>query len=310
MDKKAKIFVAGHTGLLGSSLFRLLRAEGFVNILARNHSELDLTDRKNVRRFFEQEKPDFVFLAAGLTGGILANKSFPADFFHTNILIQDNVFEAANKYEAKQVVFYGSSCMYPVNSLQTMTEEALLTGKIEQTSEGYAAAKIAGIFACRAYNNQYKTNRFIALVPNSMFGPGDNFNPDNSHVISSLIMKFHNAKINQGDSVVLWGSGNPRREFIFVDDVAVASLFAVTNSDRINNHHYNIGTGVDYSIRELAQMIADIVGFKGEIKWDDTQPDGAPRKILDSSKIRSLGWEHKVGIADGIRATYLWFSKN
>jgi GDP-L-fucose synthase len=310
MDKDAKIFVAGHTGLLGSVLVKKLKSEGYCDIITKSHNELDLTNQKVVNDFFQKERPEYIFLAAGLVGGIMANKASPASFLHTNIAIQDNVFEAATKTDVSHLVFYGSSCMYPKNCPQPIKEEYLMTGEIEDTSEGYAIAKIAGILACKTYNNQYKNNRFIALLPNNMYGPNDNFDLENSHVLAALIRKFHDAKKDGGKKVILWGSGTPRREFIFNEDVASASIFAMKNADNLQNIHYNIGSGVDYSIKELAQMISDIVGFTGEIEWDTTKPDGTPRKILDCSRFLRLGWRPHTDIKTGIKSTYEWYVNN
>lgn len=352
MFKDSKIYVAGHTGLLGSSLMKKLKEQGFLNIIVRTHAELDLTDSTAVDELFKCEQPEYVFMAAGLTGGILANKTYPAEFLHTNISIQDNVFQAAQEYAVKHLIFYGSSCVYPKHCPQPIKEEYLLTGEIEETSEAYAIAKTAGIIACRAYNSQYKTNRFIALVPNSMYGPNDNFDPENSHVLSALIRRFHIAhmlEINNWDEIrkdldkdsidgvngssteedilsVLneygitdhgshitvspWGTGNPRREFIFGEDVADASVFAMLNADKLENRHYNIGTGIDYSIKEIAELIADVVDFEGEILWDTSNPDGAMRKLLDSSRFMNLGWKSTVLLEDGLRRTYRWYLKN
>lgn len=310
MFKNSRSYVAGHTGLLGSALIKRLKAEGYSNIVTKTHEELDLINQSAVNEFFRKERPEYIFMAAGLTGGIIANKTYPATFLHVNIAMQDNIFEAANKYNIKHLIFYGSSCVYPKNSPQPMKEEYLLTGEIEETSEAYAIAKIAGIIACRAYNNQYKTNRLIALIPNSMYGPNDNFDAENSHVLSALIRRFHEAKSGKKDKVILWGSGNPRREFIFSDDVADASIFAMLNADRFQNTHYNIGTGVDYSIKELAEIIARIVGYGGKIEWDTNKPDGAPKKLLDSSRFMNMGWRPSVFLEKGLRITYDWYLKN
>jgi len=310
MDKDAKIFVAGHTGLLGSVLVKKLMSEGYCDIVTKSHNELDLTNQKAVNDFFQKERPEYVFLAAGLVGGIMANRTYPALFLHTNISIQDNVFEAATKTEVNHLIFYGSSCMYPKNCPQPIKEEYLMTGEIEDTSEGYAIAKISGILACKTYNNQYKNNRFIALLPNNMYGPNDNFDLENSHVLSALLRKFHDAKNDGEKKVILWGSGTPKREFIFNADVASASIFAMKNADKLQNIHYNIGSGVDYSIKELAQMISVIVGFTGEIEWDTTKPDGTPRKILDSSRFLQLGWRPITDIKTGIESTNEWYINN
>jgi GDP-L-fucose synthase len=283
---------------------------GYTNIVTRTHKELDLTSQEAVNDFFKKEKPEYVFLAAGLTAGIIANQASPATFFYTNIAMQNNIFQAAQENGVKQLIFYGSSCVYPKNCPQPIKEEYLLTGGLEQTSEAYAVAKIAGILACRAYNSQFKTNRFIALVPNTMYGPKDNFDLKQSHVLSSLIRKFHEAKVKKKDKVVLWGSGRPRREFIFSEDVASASIFALTNARGLENSHYNIGTGSDCSIKELAEMIAGIVGFKGEAVWDRAKPDGTPRKLLDSCKFSRLGWQPQVSLREGVLKTYDWFLKH
>lgn len=310
MFKDSRIYVAGHTGLLGSAICKKLNTTGYTNIITCSHRELDLTDQAQVRLFFAQKQPEYVFLAAGLTGGIEANKAYPARFLHVNIAIQDNVFEAVQEYGVKHLIFYASSCIYPKDSPQPMKEEYLFTGPIESTSEAYAIAKISGVLACRAYNNQFKTNRFIALVPNSMYGPNDNFELESAHVLSVLIRKFHDAKVKKQDKVILWGSGNPRREFIFTEDVANASIFAMNNAGKFKNNHYNIGSGTDYSIKELAKIVAGILGFKGDISWDKTKPDGAPRKLLDSSKFLALGWKPLVSLQDGLRLTYDWYLEN
>ena len=310
MHKDARIYVAGHRGLLGSVIVRKLKTDGYRNIITRTHKELNLTNQQSTNDFFQKEQPEYVFLAAGRVGGIMANKTYPATFLHTNIAIQDNVFEAATKTEVRHLVFYGSSCMYPKNCPQPIKEEYLMTGEIEDTSEGYAIAKIAGILACKTYNSQFKNNRFIALLPNSMYGPNDHFDLENSHVLSALIRKFHDAKTNEEKKVILWGSGIPKREFIFHEDVAEASLFAMKNADKLQNMHYNIGSGIDYSIKELAQMISEIVGFKGEIEWDTTKPDGTLRKLLDSSRFLQLGWRPVTDIKKGIKTTYEWYVNN
>jgi len=308
--RDSRIYVAGHTGLLGSAICKKLNTTGYTNIITCSHRELDLTDQAQVRLFFAQKQPEYVFLAAGLTGGILANQAAPADFLHTNIAIQDNVFQAAQEYGVRHLIFYGSSCVYPKDCPQPIKEEYLLTGPIEETSEAYAIAKISGVLACKAYNTQFKTNRFIALVPNSMYGPNDNFELESAHVLSALIRKFHDAKIKKQDKVILWGSGNPRREFIFTEDVADASIFAMNNAEKFKNNYYNIGSGSDYSIKELAKIVAQIVGFQGRIDWDRTKPDGSPRKLLDSKKFLTLGWKPKTTFEKGLRLTYEWYLEN
>lgn len=307
MNPDSKIYVAGHTGLLGSALMRRLDKNGYENITSKTHQELDLTNQQAVMDFFSIEKPEYVFLSAGKVGGIIANKTYRADFLHTNIAIQDNIFEAANRFGVKHLVFYGSSCIYPKQCVQPMKEEHLLTGPIEETSEAYAAAKIAGIIACKSYNIQYHTNRFIALVPNSMYGPNDNFDPVNSHVLSALISKFHTAKSKGALTLELWGSGSPRREFIFSEDVADASIYAMQHPEFFANHHYNVGTGADFSIKELAEQTAQVVGFSGEIAWDTSKPDGTAKKLLDSTQFLTIGWSPKVSFENGLQATYQWY---
>ncbi len=310
MLKDSRIYVAGHAGLLGSAIVKKLRAQGYTDVITKTHGELDLMNQEAVNGFFKKEQPEYVFLAAGLTGGIVANKTYPATFLHTNIVIQDNVFHAAKKYMVKHFIFYGSSCVYPKNCPQPIKEEYMLTGEIEETSEAYAIAKTSGITACKSYNYQFKTNCFIALIPNSMYGPNDNFDLENSHVLSALIRRFHEAKREGKEKVSLWGSGNPRREFIFSEDVADASVFAMNNVEKLQNTHYNVGTGVDYSIKELADIISKIAGYKGEIEWDATKPDGAPRKLLDSSRFLQLGWKPSTDIENGLKITCEWYIKN
>jgi len=307
VNKNSKIYVAGHLGLLGSALLRKLKEHCFTNVITRARAQLDLTDKNAVNSFFRDESPEYVFLAAGLTGGILANKTRPADFLHINLAIQDNVFDASSKCKVKNLVFYGSSCVYPKNTEQPIKEESLLTGEIEETSEAYAIAKTCGLLACRAYNRQFKSNNFIALVPNSMYGPNDDFDHDNSHVLAALISKIHRAKLEGQDIVQLWGSGTPRREFIFCDDVADASIFAALSSSKLDNTHYNIGSGTDYSIKELANIIAEVIQYDGAIEWDKSKPDGVMRKKIDSSRFNDLGWKPKVSLIDGINMTYDWF---
>lgn len=309
-NQQSKIYVAGHSGLLGSALCKILAQEGYTNILTASHSEFDLTSKEAVEHFFDHHRPEYLFLCAGKVGGIVGNKTYPASYLHENLAIQDNLFEAANRYALKHVVFYGSSCTYPKNSPQPMKEEYWLTGPIEETSMGYAAAKIAGIIGCKAYNTQYNTNRFICVIPNSIYGPNDNFDLENSHVFSALIRKIDAAKDENAPSVTLWGSGNPRREFIFSEDVAHASLFLLKNADKLENTHYNIGTSKDYSIKELAENIAKVVGYKGTIQWDTTKPDGAPVKLLDSSKFLALGWKPKTAFDNGLKMTYEWYKEH
>lgn len=299
--------MAGHTGLLGSAVLRALQTRSCRHVITRFHEQMDLTDGPAVMQFFEQQRPECVFLCAGRAGGIRSNQAYPADYLQINLAIQNSVFQAAHKYETEHVVFYGSSCTYPRLAGQPIKESSLLTGLIEPTSEGYATAKIAGLIACRSYNRQYNNRRFIALLPNSIYGPNDNFDLAESHVLSALIRRFHEAKCNGTPTVMLWGSGRPRREFVYCDDAAAASLFAVENADRLENRHYNIGSGQDFSIKELAEMVCDVVGYDGAIEWDTSRPDGTPRKLLDSSDFRALGWRSEVAIAEGLKRTYEWY---
>ena len=302
-----KTYVAGHNGLLGSALLRRLKVRGCANVVTRTRAELDLTSQAAVEMFFALERPQTVFMAAGLTGGIGANIRRPAEFMHENLSMQDNVFEAARKYGAETLVFYGSSCVYPGRIERPIREDDLLTGPIEETSAPYALAKMSGIKACKAYNSQYGKTRYIALVPNSMYGPWDSFDPENSHVLASLIGKITHARERRDKSLTLWGTGEPRRELVYCDDVADASIFAVENAERLENTHYNIGTGSDISIKELSQRISEAAGYDGEIRWDSSKPDGTKRKLLDCSRFSSLGWSPIVGLDEGIRRTLEWY---
>lgn len=310
MFKDSKIYVAGHNGLLGSALIKKLKLKGYENIIVKSHKELDLMNQESVNNFFKEQELEYIFLAAGMTGGIISNSKYPAIFLHNNISIQNNIFSAANNYNIRHIIFYGSSCVYPKNCSQPIKEEYLLTGRIEETSEAYAIAKIAGIIACKSYNNQFNTNRFISLIPNSMYGPRDNFDLENSHVLPALIRKFHDAKIEKKEKVTLYGTGNPRREFIFSEDVADASIFTMNNIEKFQNTHYNIGTGIDYSIKELANIVSQVVDYRGEIEWDISRPDGSPRKLLDSSKFINIGWKPSIDIQDGIKITCEWYIEN
>jgi len=310
MFKNSKIYVAGHRGLLGSAILRRLNEKGYTNLITCSHNDLDLTCGESVFNFFKMEKPEYVFLAAGKVGGILSNKRYPADYLHVNLAIQDNIFESAVKHGVKKVIFYGSSCTYPRQCPQPIKEEYLLTGLLESTSQAYAAAKIAGIIGCRAYNIQCDSNIFISLIPSTMYGPGDNFSVENGHVISSLISRFYQAKINGLSEVTLWGSGKPRREFIYSEDIADASIFAMENSQKLENSHYNIGSGIDYSIEEIASMVMQIVGYSGRIAWDKNKPDGTPQKLLDSSRFLSLGWTAGIDLHEGLQETFKWYQEN
>ena len=301
MEKQAKIYVAGHTGLVGSSLVRRLRQEGYNNLLLRTHDELDLTDSEATQNFFHKEKPDYVFMAAAKVGGVYINSVEPADFGRINLQIAVNTIDAAYRSGVKKLLYMGSSCIYPKLSAQPIKEEYLLTGALEKTNESYALAKIMGVKLCEAYNIQYGTN-FISCMPCNAYGPGDHFDPEASHVVPALIRKFHEAKIQKKAEVVMWGSGKPIREFIYIDDIASAACFLMNNYS--GNETVNVGTGMEYSILELAQMIQQIVGYEGKIVHDLTKPDGTPRKLVDASKIFAMGWRPKMEFEDGIRATY------
>jgi GDP-L-fucose synthase len=309
-NQNDKIFIAGHKGLLGSALLNQLNDEGFSNLVTADKSSLDLTDFAAVDTFFAENKPDIVFLAAGKVGGIVGNKTYPADFLRINLAIQHAVFEAAHKHNTRHVLFYGSSCTYPKLCPQPMKESDWLTGAIEETSMGYAAAKIAGIVAAKSYNAQFGYNKFICLIPNSIYGPNDNFDLENSHVLSSLIRRFYEAKIHGLPEVVLWGNGTPRREFVHSHDVASASLFALRHVEQLKNVHYNIGSGEDISIKELAETIAGVIGYDGKLVWDETKPDGAPRKLLDSDKFLALGWKRNIDFDKGLKSTCEWLKEN
>lgn len=307
MDKEAKIYVAGHKGLVGSAIVRKLKKEGYNNLIYRSSSELDLRRQEEVEHFFEEEKPEYVFLAAAKVGGIKANDTYSAEFIYDNIMIQSNVINSAYKNNVKKLLFLGSSCIYPKFAQQPMKEEYLLSGKLEPTNEAYAIAKIAGIKMCQHYNKQYGTN-FISVMPTNLYGPNDNFDLETSHVLPALIRKFHEAKTNDKDEVVIWGTGKPKREFLHVDDLADAVLFLMNNYS--GNEFFNVGVGKDIPIMELAELIKEIVGFKGKIVNDTSKPDGTPRKLLDVSKMNKLGWEAKIGLKEGIQSTYKWFIEN
>ncbi|MDD5068352.1 MAG: GDP-L-fucose synthase [Candidatus Pacebacteria bacterium] len=307
MDKESKIFVAGHTGLVGSAITRALEAEGYKNLILKTHKELDLIDPRAVSDFFEKEKPEYVFLAAAKVGGIMANQTYPADFIRENLLIESNVIHESYRVKVKKLLFLGSSCIYPKLAPQPIREESLLTGKLEETNEAYAIAKIAGIIMCQSYNRQYGTN-FISAMPTNLYGPNDNFNPETAHVIPALIKKFDDAKKAGAESVTLWGTGKPRREFLFVDDLASACIFLMNTYD--GKDHLNIGTGEDLTIESLANLIKEEIKFEGEIKWNAGIPDGTPRKLLDVTRLHTLGWKHSVSLEDGIKKTYLWYKEN
>ncbi len=307
MKKTSKIYVAGHRGLVGSAIVRLLKKKGHTNLVLKTHAELDLMDQKKVADFFNKEKPEYVFLAAAKVGGIMANKTYPADFIHGNLAVETNVIDSAYRSGVKKLLFLGSSCIYPKFAPQPIKEEYLMTGPLEPTNHAYAVAKIAGIFMCRAYNEQYGTD-FISVMPTNLYGPNDNFDPMNSHVLPALIRRFHEAKENESKEVVIWGTGSPKREFLHVDDLADACVFLMKNYS--GSDIVNIGSGTDLSIKSLAEKIKKIVGYTGKIVWDATKPDGTPRKLLSVKRLHTLGWRHKIGLDTGIKMTYGWYRKN
>jgi len=306
MDINAKIYVAGSRGLVGSAIVRKLRAEGYKNIIERTSKELDLRNQVLVNEFFSAERPEYVFLAAAKVGGIHANNTYPAEFIHDNLLIQNNIIQSAHQYGVTKLMFLGSSCIYPKFAPQPLKEEYLLTGELEPTNESYAIAKIAGIKMCQAYRQQYGDN-FISVMPTNLYGINDNFDLETSHVLPALLRKFHEAKEQSSPSVTVWGSGKPRREFLCVDDMADACYFLMKNYS--GREIVNIGTGSDVTIAELSSMIADVTGFKGEIVYDASKPDGTPVKRLDVSKLSALGWQAKTSLENGIKQTYAWFKE-
>lgn len=304
MKKNSYIYVAGHEGFIGSSIVRRLKKSGYNNLLLRKDRELDLSEQKKVCAFFKKEKPEYVFLAAERAGGILANSKYPAEFIYKNLAIQINVIDSAYRSGVKKLIFLGSSCSYPKMCPQPMKEEYLLSGPLEPTNEAYAVAKIAGIKMCQAYNKQYWT-KFISVIPTNLYGINDNFDLQESHVLPALIRKFHEAKVSEAESVVIWGSGKPKRDFLYVDDFADACIFLMNKNS--GNEIINVGSGGDVSIAKLALMIRDVVGFKGKIVYDKTKPDGMPKKLLDITKIKNLGWRAKIDLKNGLRLTYEYF---
>jgi GDP-L-fucose synthase len=301
MNKESKIYVAGHRGMVGSALVRKLKAEGFNHIITRTSAELNLTNQQAVADFFASEKPDYVILAAAKVGGILANNTYRGQFIYENLMIQNNVIHQSYVQGVKKLLFLGSSCIYPKMAPQPLKEDYLLTGTLEQTNEPYAIAKIAGIKMCEAYRSQYACN-FISAMPTNLYGPNDNYDLNNSHVLPALIRKFHTAKVNGASSVEIWGSGTPRREFLHVDDLADACFYLLQNYD--GEQLVNVGSGVDVTILELANMVKEIVGFTGEIKMDASKPDGTPRKLMDVSKLEKVGWIYKISLQEGIASVY------
>ena len=304
MEKNTKIFVAGHNGMVGSAIVRKLRKEGFRNVVTRTSDELDLRNQQSVADFFALEKPEYVFLAAAKVGGILANNTFRAEFLYDNLLIESNIIHSAYVNEAKKLLFLGSSCIYPKLAPQPLKEDYLLTGLLEPTNEPYAIAKIAGIKLIEAYRDQYGCN-FISVMPTNLYGQGDNYHLQNSHVVPALLRRFHEAKVSKAEVVEIWGTGTPRREFMYVDDMADASFFLMLHYNE--KLFINVGTGQEVTISELASIIKDVTGFKGEIKFDKAKPDGTPRKLMDSSRLHTMGWKHKTSLQQGLKTAYNHF---
>jgi len=313
MKLNNKIYIAGHSGLVGSAIVRQLESRGFTNLLMRTHKELDLTNQAQVQTFFEQEKPDYVILAAAKVGGIHANNTYPADFIYQNMMIEANVINSAYENKVKRLLFLGSTCIYPKAVEQPMREDALLTGVLESTNEPYALAKIAGIKLCESYNRQYGTD-FRSVMPTNLYGINDNFHPENSHVVPALMRRFHEAKINNDTEVVVWGTGNVMREFLYVDDMAQASLFVLELDEetyKANTQpmlsHINVGTGKDITIQEMAEVMKKVVGYTGGITFDITKPDGTPRKLIDVTRLESMGWNYAIDLKEGLSETYAWY---
>jgi len=315
MDKSDKIYIAGHRGLVGSAIVRQLEERGFTNLLMRTHKELDLTNQAQVQTFFKQEKPDYVILAAAKVGGIHANNTYPADFIYQNMMIEANVINSAYENKVKRLLFLGSTCIYPKAVEQPMHEDALLTGVLEPTNEPYALAKIAGIKLCESYNRQHGTD-FRSVMPTNLYGINDNFHPENSHVIPALMRRFHEAKVNNDAEVIVWGTGNAMREFLYVDDMAEASLFVLELDEKTYQantksmlSHINVGTGKDVTIKEMAETMKQVVGYEGNLTFDTTKPDGSPRKLIDVSRLSNMGWNYDVDLEAGLSKTYKWYKK-
>ena len=316
MDKNSKIYIAGHKGLVGSAIIRELEKRNFNCLITRTHTELDLTNQMAVQSFFEQEKPDYVILAAAKVGGIYANNIYPADFIYQNIMIEANVINSAYRNKVKRLLFLGSTCIYPKAVEQPMREDALLTGVLESSNEPYALAKISGIKLCESYNRQYGTD-FRSVMPTNLYGINDSFHSENSHVIPALMQRFHQAKVNNDAKVAVWGTGNAMREFLYVDDMAVASIFVLELDEETYQSntkpmlsHINVGTGIDVTIREMAETMKQVVGFKGELVFDTTKPDGAPRKLIDVSRLKNMGWNYVIDLTEGLNKTYMWYKND
>ena len=314
MNLKDKIYIAGHRGLVGSAIVRQLEYRGFTNLLMRTHKELDLTSQTQVQDFFKQENPDYVILAAAIVGGIHANNTYPADFIYQNMMIEANVINSAYENKVKRLLFLGSTCIYPKAVKQPMREDALLTGVLEPTNEPYALAKIAGIKLCESYNRQHGTD-FRSVMPTNLYGVNDNFHPENSHVIPALMRRFHEAKINNDAEVTVWGTGNAMREFLYVDDMAKASLFVLELDEKTYKantqpmlSHINVGTGEDVTIREMAETMRDVIGYTGRLAFDEDKPDGAPRKLIDVTRLENMGWRYSIDLRKGLKKTYNWYS--
>jgi len=315
MNKNSKIYLAGHRGLVGSAIMRQLESRGSTNLITRTHNELDLTNQAAVKGFFEEEKPKYVILAAAKVGGIQANNTYPADFIYQNMMIEANIIDAAYQNNVKRLLFLGSTCIYPKAVAQPMREDSLLTDVLEPTNEPYAVAKIAGIKLCESYNRQYGTD-FRSVMPTNLYGINDNFHPENSHVIPALMRRIHEAKLNNDKEVIVWGSGTPMREFLYVDDMAEASLFVLELDEATYQantkpmlSHINVGTGKDVTIREMAETIKSVVGFKGELKFDTSKPDGPKRKLIDVTRLTNMGWTYSVELEEGLKKTYDWYLK-
>jgi len=316
MDLNEKIYIAGHRGLVGSAIVRQLKSRGFTNLLMRSHKELDLTNQVSVQTLFKNEQPDYVILAAGKVGGIYANNTYPADFIYQNIMIEANIIHAAYEYKVKRLLFLGSTCIYPKAVEQPMREDAILTNTLEPTNEPYAIAKIAGIKLCESYNRQHGTD-FRSVMPTNLYGINDNFHSENSHVIPALMRRFHEAKMNSDTEVTIWGTGNSKREFLYVDDMAAASLFVLELDEQIYQantkpmlSHINIGTGMDITIREMAETMKQVVGFKGRLTFDTAKVDGPPRKLIDVTRLSDIGWEYTTKLKEGLEKTYKWYLNN